>query len=175
MKISVNPDTFTMINEKIVEAAEITHLNTGLAIGSHTTTGPSVMKILDILEQKGVSPDAFIWIHAQNVSDSTHHIQIVKAGAWIELDGVRPNDRMQQPVNDHVDWVMMMHRWGRLDRTLVSHDAGWYHVGEPGGGDFRSYETVFTRFIPALKERGMSEEEIQTIFVHNSVRAFAIK
>jgi len=175
IKISVNPDTFTVIDEKIVEAAAITHLETGLTMGSHTTSGPSVMKILEILERKEVKPNAFIWIHAQTVPDSTYHQQVAEAGAWIEFDGVRPNDRMQQSVHDHVNWVMMMHRWGRLDQVLVSHDAGWYHVGEPGGGNFRSFETVFTRLIPELKKQGMQEEDIQTIFVDNPARAFALR
>ncbi len=175
IKISVNPDTFTVIDQKIVEAAALTHLKTGLTIGSHTTSGTSVLKILDILEDKGVSPNAFIWIHAQTVNDSTYHQQVAEAGAWIEFDGVRPSTGSQNSVVEHADWVMMMQRWGYLDQVLVSHDAGWYHVGEPGGGNFRSYETVFTEFIPELNNRGMEDALIDQIFITNPRNAFSIQ
>ena len=64
---------------------------------------------------------------------------------------------------------------GRLDRVLVSHDAGWYQVGTPGGGDFRGYDLVFTGFIPALKTNGFSDGDIATIFVTNPARAFGLR
>jgi len=175
IKISVNTDTFTVIDEKIVEAAAITHLATGLTIGSHTTSGPSVMKIMEILQREEVPGEAFIWIHAQSVADTTYHDSVSRMGAWIEFDGVRPNDRLQQSVSQHVRLVQMMARWGRLDQVLVSHDAGWYRVGEPGGGNYRSYETVFTRFIPELLETGMDTAIIRQLFVENPRRAFMLQ
>ena len=58
-----------------------------------------------------------------------------------------------------------------LDRTLVSQDAGWYHVGEPGGGNFRSYETLFTRFIPSALNVGFTENDLQMLLVANPGRA----
>jgi phosphotriesterase-related protein len=39
---------------------------------------------------------------------------------------------------------------GLLGRTLVSQDAGWYHAGEPGGGDYRPYTFLYTDFLPRL-------------------------
>jgi phosphotriesterase-related protein len=61
-----------------------------------------------------------------------------------------------------------------LDQVLVSQDSGWYHVGEPHGGIFNSYNTVFTQFIPALKQNGFTQEEIDTLFIANPARAFTI-
>jgi hypothetical protein len=40
-------------------------------------------------------------------------------------------------VDRHVDLVRSMEEAGHLARVHLSHDAGWYHVGEPGGGSFR--------------------------------------
>ena len=37
----------------------------------------------------------------------------------------------------HVEAVVDLARRDRLDRVLVSQDAGWYHVGEPAGGEYR--------------------------------------
>jgi phosphotriesterase-related protein len=59
---------------------------------------------------------------------------------------------------------------GLLGRVLLSHDAGWYHVGEPGGGEFRPYTTLFTRLIPALADAGLTKEEVRRMLVENPRR-----
>ena len=60
---------------------------------------------------------------------------------------------------------------GLLGRVLLSHDAGWYHVGEPGGGEFRRYTTLFTGLMPALVDAGVTKDEIRQILVENPRRA----
>jgi predicted metal-dependent phosphotriesterase family hydrolase len=55
--------------------------------------------------------------------------------------------------------------------VLVSHDAGWYRVGEPGGGKFRPFDTLFTSFVPALKGAGVTESEVRQLLVDNPRRA----
>ena len=60
---------------------------------------------------------------------------------------------------------------GLLRHVLVSHDAGWYRVGEPGGGQFRPYDTLFTAFVPALKASGFGDAEIRQLLVDNPRRA----
>ncbi len=67
-----------------------------------------------------------------------------------------------------------MHARGLLGHVLVSQDAGWYHVGEPNGGEFRSYTFLFERFLPALAEAGVSNAAPQ-LLVENPQRAFAVR
>jgi phosphotriesterase-related protein len=74
-------------------------------------------------------------------------------------------------VDRHVALVLAMREAGRLDRVLVSHDAGWYHVGEPDGGDFRGFDTLFTAFVPALKAAGLTEADVRQLLVDNPRRA----
>ena len=60
---------------------------------------------------------------------------------------------------------------GLLGRVLLSHDAGWYHVGEPGGGEFRPYTTLLhSAWIPALAGRGLTEDEIRQMLVGGNPR-----
>lgn len=58
---------------------------------------------------------------------------------------------------------------------MLSHDAGWYHIGEPEGGTFRAFDTLFTTFIPELKKNGFTEEEIQMMTATNPQAAFLIQ
>ena len=62
-----------------------------------------------------------------------------------------------------------------LGRVLVSQDAGWYHVGEPGGGSYRPHTFLFDAFVPALRAGGLGDAEIRTLLVTNPAEAFAIR
>ena len=61
------------------------------------------------------------------------------------------------------------------EHVLHSHDARWYHVGEPGGENFRPYDTLFTEFIPALRNEGFAELELRQLLVENPREAFTIR
>lgn len=169
IKISVDEAPLSAVQRKIVRAAALTHRESGLTVASHTTDGRAVLEELDILESEEVDPRAFIWVHAQAETDTGLHLEAARQGAWIEFDGIRPGT-----VERHAELVGMMRRAGMLDRVLVSHDAGWYEVGKPGGGSFRTYTTLFTDFIPALKTRAFSESEIGQLLVNNPGEAFKV-
>jgi phosphotriesterase-related protein len=162
MKIGVDAGRLSEIDAKLVEAAALTTRETGLPIASHTGNGIAAYDQLDLLDRQGVSLSSFIWVHAQNEKDPAFHVGAAKRGAWVEFDGVGP-----KTVDRHVELVTRMRAEDLLGRTLVSHDAGWYRVGEPGGGDFRPYDTVFTTLVPALKAAGFTERDLQQLLVEN--------
>ena len=54
MKISVNPGNLTPISQKLVRAAAIAHLRTGLVIASHTGPAIAALEEIEILKQEGV-------------------------------------------------------------------------------------------------------------------------
>ena len=69
-----------------------------------------------------------------------------------------------------LNWCGMKEQ-GLLGRVLVSQDAGWYRVGEPGGGEFRGFDTLFAKFVPALIAAGFTKAEVQQLLVDNPRRA----
>ena len=74
IKTSVDNAPLTNAQRKIIEAAALTHLATGLTIAVHTGNGEAAKEQLTILNSYGVSPSARIWVHAQNEVDKTYHI-----------------------------------------------------------------------------------------------------
>jgi phosphotriesterase-related protein len=168
IKIGVDAGPLSEVDAKLVRAAAIVHRRTGLTIASHTGPGVPAMAQIELLEEAGVSPSGWIWVHAQVERDTELHEAAARRGAWVEFDGIGPDS-----VEQHVTLSVNMKRAGLLDRVLVSHDAGWYHVGEPGGGSFRSYDALFTLFLPALHDAGFTEEEIRRLTVDNPRRAFS--
>jgi phosphotriesterase-related protein len=169
IKLGVDAGPLSEINSKLVAAAALTHLRTGLTIGSHTGDGVAALRQLDILEKRGVSPGAFIWIHAQNERDKELHVRAAKRGCRVEFDGISTNS-----VQLHIDLVKSLAGAGFLDRTLISMDAGWYHIGEPGGGNYRGYESLFTEFLPALR-KDFSEAQVERLIVANPQEALALR
>jgi len=61
-----------------------------------------------------------------------------------------------------------------LDRVLVSHDSGWYNVGDPKGGNFKPFNCIANQFIPLLRQHGFTTAELDLIFKSNPGKAFAI-
>jgi phosphotriesterase-related protein len=166
MKIGVDDAPLSDIDAKLVRAAAMTYRETGLPIASHTGSGAAAMAELDLLDAAGVPSAAFIWVHAQSERDDTFHVRAARRGAWVEFDGISPSSLVR-----HLELVQRMKAEGLLNHVLVSHDAGWYHVGEPGGGQFRPYTTIFTDFIPGLRSAGFSDAEVEELLVDNPRRA----
>jgi phosphotriesterase-related protein len=170
IKIGVAGDSLSDLHKKLVVAAALTHLATGLTIASHT--GPAILAFeeIDILKNERVSPGAFIWVHAQNEKDHSNHIKAAEMGAWVSLDGINDDN-----IEEYVSILKNMKDNNLLNRVLLSHDAGWYHPGEENGGDFRGYATLFKKLIPRLKEEKFSDTEINNLLVNNPASAFLIK
>jgi predicted metal-dependent phosphotriesterase family hydrolase len=169
IKTGVDKGPLSELQSKLVDAAALTHLATGLTIGIHTGDGKAAMEELKILEIRKVSPSARIWIHAQNEKDTAYHIDTAQRGGWVSFDGVNPNS-----IHEHISFLQTMKEKRLLKAVLVSQDSGWYHVGEPKGGKYNGYTSIFSDFIPALRERGFSQTEIDTIFIENPGKAFGI-
>jgi phosphotriesterase-related protein len=168
LKIGVDPGRLSEIDRKLVTAAARCHLAAGLTIAVHTGDGAAALDILSVLEAESVAPAAYVFVHAQSERDRAVQAKVAAAGAWVELDGIASDS-----LAAHVDAVVDLAARGHLGRLLVSQDAGWYHVGEPGGGTYRGYGLLLEKFVPALRARGFTEAQVATLLVENPARAFA--
>lgn len=166
IKIGVDAGPLSDINAKLITAAAFTHLETGLVIASHTGDGVAAMAQLLLLKKHAVPPSTFIWAHAQDEKNASLHQRAAAEGAWIEFDGIS-----EETLRQNVAWVVEMKKAGYLRHMLISQDTGWYHVGEAGGGSFRGYDLLFTRFLPELYNAGMKEDDIRTLIIDNPRRA----
>ena len=173
IKTSVDEGPLLPVCEKVLTAVAIAHLQTGLSISAHTGNGEAALQELAVLKKTGVHASAFRWVHAQNEKDSQIYLSAAKMGAWIEFDGI--NGSEPESISHHVACVKFMKENGFLNQTLISQDAGWYWVGEPSGGVFRGYTAIFEKFIPALKNEGFTDDEVQQLLVHNPRESLTIK
>ncbi len=170
IKIGVAGDNLSDLHKKLVRAAARTHLRTGLTIASHTGPAHLAFQELEILQDEGVAPEAFVWVHAQNEKEQANHVLAGKMGAWVSFDGISENN-----LDDYVGRIRNMKDNDLLNKVLLSHDAGWYRPGEENGGAYRGYTTLFEKLVPALLNTGFSEDEIDQMLVVNPAMAFTIK
>ena len=179
IKIAVNPaDTLSPENRKIITAAALTHLKTGLIIASHTGPDNPAFEQIDILKEMRVNPSAFIWVHAQG-GTIEGNIRAAQEGAWISLDNVRTRADLEPGTPNSIGWytdrIVELKKNGLLHKVLISHDSGWYDPGKPDGGTFNGFTDIFDSLIPALKAKGITDTEINQILVKNPQEAFRIK
>jgi phosphotriesterase-related protein len=170
MKIGVSPGPLSEFHQKIVTAAGIAHLETGLTIASHTGPAIPAFEEIDLLRSLGILPDAFIWVHAQNEEEVEKRLDAARLGAWVSLDGLNSEN-----VSKYIEWLKGFKENGLLNKVLVSHDAGWYSPGEPNGGKFVPFSTVFKSLVPGLQRIGFSDKEIRQILSENPASAFSIR
>ena len=167
IKISVNEgDTLSAIDQKLVRAAAITHLNTGLTIASHTGTWKTAAQEVIILQEMGVEPSEFVWVHAQAEKDFNNYRKAAGMGVWISLDGIGWS------IDPYVDRLVFAKENGILRNVLISHDAGWFDPAKPGGGDFQPFTNIFEKLIPILNTEGYTESDLNQLLVENPRKAF---
>ncbi len=87
IKIALDGGPVSAIDAKLVRAAALTHLATGLTIACHTGDNPEgAQTALAILAEEGVAPTAWIWTHANKVDDIEDLLPAGREGAWISLE-----------------------------------------------------------------------------------------
>ena len=166
IKVAVDGGSISDIDAKLFRAAAKTHRQSGLTIACHTGNNPEAARQeLEILREEGVSPNAWIWTHANQSENAEPLLMAARAGGWISLDGVRENR-----IDHHLALLKDLKKAGFLEQVLISHDGNSF----PRGGAIRPYDAIFTTFIPHLRQEGFSQKEIRQLTVLNPREAFTV-
>jgi phosphotriesterase-related protein len=128
------------------------------------------MEVLDLIEAEGVAPDRWIFVHAQMEIDRRKLLEVARRGAWIELDGLD-----ETTGGKDLDTLLTLLQAGFEGRMLLSHDAGWYQVGEEPGGQKKPFTFLLERFIPLMRERGVSPHTIRHLTECNPAEASRVR
>ncbi len=169
VKTAVDPGPMKPTERKVLEAAALVSRQTGLTVATHTGDGKKALEILNIMEDRGADPNKWIFVHAQSETDERLLKEAAVRGAWIELDGIGPETE-----EVHLRMLLILLDAGFEEQLLLSHDAGWYNIGEESGGSQRPFTHLPDVFLPLLRKQGISEKLIQTLTETNPQRAFSL-
>ncbi len=171
IKLAVSNEGITEHEKRNLRAAARAAAQTGVVVASHTSgllSGRHALEQVEILESAGLPGSRFIWVHAQNSSELEEHRRVANRGAYLGFDGLSPNKE-----DVYLKLVMDALGAGLGRHILLSHDAGWYRPGEPGGGAVRGYTYLVQGFLPRLRANGVDEATIRLLTEENPKRAFA--
>ncbi len=156
------------IDEKIVRASARASRRTGLAVTCHTGGGPAGLAATKVFIAEKADPGRFIVAHSDGHGLPTNRA-VAALGAWVSFDAIS-----RKPLEMHLNLVHAMTE-RHAGSLLLSHDNGWYEVGQENGGVVRDFNYISDVFLPALRKGEVSEATIRKLTVENPSRAFAIR
>lgn len=149
--------------ERSFRAAARAHARTGLTITTHAARWPVGRAQLALLVEEGVDPRRVIVGHCDTVPDPEYHLELARAGCFVELDTVGTGTEHDLRAIER--FVLALRAAGRLDQVLLSHDIFLRsHLRAHGGC---GYAFLLETFVPRLHAAGLSDDEMSRILVDN--------
>jgi phosphotriesterase-related protein len=165
IKLSQNDTGMTLTERKILQAACLVAQETGAAIASHITAGPTALSVIDALEGFGcpLSRQRFVWVHAQATAvaagarleggervgadpGTDYILAAADRGAFISLDGIGSGywgpDYGGYDVS--MGWIDQLVDAGFEDQIIIGSDTGWFDPGFPEGFEIEQVDGTWT-------------------------------
>ncbi|HEY1970002.1 MAG TPA: phosphotriesterase-related protein [Pseudonocardia sp.] len=180
LKCVVEEAGLTADQTRIQAAICDTHVQTGLPITVHTNAAHQTGRLaLEFYGKHGVDLTKVVVGHAGDSSDLGYLKWIMDQGATIGCD--RFGLDMFNPTEQRVSDIAALCAQGYADRIVLAHDAACYmdfFSGEAtqamlaGAAPNWHFLHVSQDVLPALRERGVTDEQIRTMMVDNARRYF---
>ena len=172
-EIGTERKLITPAQERVFRAAARAHRKTGAAIVTHTTHfGEMALEQIALLREESVPPERISISHLGDRLDPEPLLAIARQGVYLSIDNIGytgdgyPDDGVRAR-----NVVMLIHE-GHVDQILLSGDVCQKtHLHAYGG---KGYDHVPVRFLPLLREHGVSKEEIHKMTVLNPARLLDI-
>ncbi|MCC2825817.1 phosphotriesterase-related protein [Faecalicatena orotica] len=159
------------LEEKTTIAAAIAHNKTGAPVWGHTEAGTMGMEVLDLLEQEQVDLTRVALGHLDRNADEYYLLKLADRGIYIQFDG--PGKVKYYPDSVRVALIKSLIAHGHLNQLLISGDMGRASYLEAYGGG-PGFRFIKTKFIARLLDEGVTQEQIDTIFIENPRRWLAV-
>ncbi|MFO0503386.1 MAG: phosphotriesterase [Acidobacteriota bacterium] len=156
--------------ERVFRAAALAQARTGVAITTHTTRwGTLAMEQIALLEEYGADLSRVIIGHLGDRVGVHHLLPIAEKGVYVEVDNIGYLD--YQPEWVRADNVANLVHAGFTKQLLLSEDICMLnHLKYTGG---KGYGYILEVFVPMLRERGVTDEQIHQMMVTNPANVFS--
>lgn len=160
--------------ERVHRAVARAARRTGLAITTHAVMSDVGLAQLAIFEAEGVDPARVVIGHADSYPVLDHYLEIIGRGAQIEFDflgmSFTPQERLGEP--RIVELLLDLLSRGHADRILLSQDV--CHNSQLAHYEGNGYTYLQSTFLPRLRERGVTDGEIDQLTIANPRRILTI-
>ncbi len=178
IKVATGPGEMTEYERGVFEAAAKASAETGAPITTHTDQGTIGDLQQQVLTNGGAPAHRVIIGHSCGTSDHDYHMRIARGGSYLGFD--RFGLDMLHPDEQRIASLTRLINSGAGDRVVVSHDSVWCWRGQPFPTAVEEAMVeqwnpshFSLRIVPRLKDRGVTDEQIDALLIDNPRRFFA--
>jgi predicted metal-dependent phosphotriesterase family hydrolase len=169
-EIGTERGAFSPANERVFRAAARAHRRTGCPILTHTTHwGELALEQLDLLAEEGVAAENVVISHLGDRRGISWWLPIAARGAYLSVDNLAEITGYA-PLYFRADNVAALCAEGLASQIMLSNDICELDKLKTYGGV--GYANVIENFLPMLRERGVSDDDIHQMTVVNPGKAF---
>jgi len=169
--------------ERILRAVAKAHRRTGVPIMTHSDVASrNGLAQQAVFTEEGVDLSRVVIGHCGDSTDLDYLEEIAANGSYLGMDRFGIDSR--GPFEDRVATVVAMCERGHADRMVLSHDACGVLCGPslmlPGDAGKRGHAPnshwmhLFNDVLPELKNRGVTDDQIQAMLVDNPRKIFSV-
>jgi phosphotriesterase-related protein len=176
LKCATDEPGLTSGVERVLRAVAQAHRQTGVPISTHTHAATKRgLEQQRIFAEEGVDLSRVIIGHSGDTTELDYLEELIAAGSYIGMD--RFGVDVFLSTEERVDTVAKMCERGHADKMVLSHDASCYmdwlpEEMVPVVMPNWHYLHIHNDVIPALKQRGVTDDQLTTMLVDNPRRIF---
>ncbi len=177
LKCAIDKQGMTPGVERVLRAVCQAHRQTGAPITVHThPQSETGLQVLKVLREEAADLAKVVLGHSGDSTDLDYLAKLADAGCLLGMD--RFGMDLVTSFEQRVDTVAALCARGYADSMVLSHDAScnldWYEP-EPISAVAPNwhFEHIFDDVLPALRDRGVSESDLEKMLVANPRRYFS--
>ena len=151
---------------KVWEAMSIAAIKTGAVISTHPSIGHEQLLQAKYLIRRGIKPEKIVIGHSEFFPDDDALLALLDLGVNIGIDMIGQNGKDRDEYR--ADMVVMLRDRGFLSQVTLSMDLCSQQELRQYGGN--GYAHLFKTFLPLLRDRGITEDEIDLMLRKNPMR-----
>ena len=176
LKCAIDHQGLTSGVERVLRACAKAQLRTGVPLMVHTHPGSKTgLEVQKVLADEGVAPRSVLLAHSGDTTDADHLQALAEAGFLLGMD--RFGLDLTLDFDGRVGIVAELCRRGFAESMVLAQDASCYIDWiQPDLLAFMPnwhYLHVLRDVVPALLERGATQEQVDTMLVANPRRFFS--
>lgn len=162
--------------ERVLRAVAQAHRRTGVPISTHTHARKRRgLEQQRIFREEGVDPHRVIIGHSGDTTELGYLEELIAEGSYLGMDRFGIDTIL--PFNDRVDTVAKLCARGHAGRLVLSHDAACFNDWLPERAipamlPNWHYLHIHKDVLPALRQRGVTDDQIRTMLVENPRKIF---
>jgi phosphotriesterase-related protein len=171
LKCAIDAKGMTAGVERVLRAVCRAHAETGAPITVHTHPGSGTgQAVLAVLREEGADPAKVVLAHSGDSANLDYLMRLADAGCLLGMDRFGLDAIM--PFEQRVATVAALCDRGYAGSMVLSHDASCHIDWFPPGSVARfaprwHFQHVFDDVLPALRELGVTEQQVETMLVAN--------